>query len=173
MITEKKIKEIVDDCKKKGFSVKVRDIAYVLLCERIEDHKIVYMTLFGEAPKNIKNLDNSPQITYLRDYMKYSMKDDKINGVMRVSFEENRDSMIELLKQTQTAMDNGEIDKKDGLKILTDIRVKLNDKFNVSDNSQNSFVVVEPKFNSICECGREIYVPTKEDLMRQYDLIEK
>ena len=70
-------------------------------------------------------------------------------------------------------MENGEIDKKDGLKILTDISVKLNDKFSVNDTNNQRVVIVNKKFNAICDCGREIYVPTKEDLMEKYNLIEK
>ena len=70
-------------------------------------------------------------------------------------------------------MQNGEIEKKDGLKILTDISVKLNDKFSVNDTNNQRVVIVNKKFNAICDCGREIYVPTKEDLMEKYNLIEK
>ena len=74
---------------------------------------------------------------------------------------------------TEKAMENGEKDKKDGLKILTDISVKLNDKFSVNDTNNQRVVIVNKKFNAICDCGREIYVPTKEDLMEKYNLIEK
>ena len=81
--------------------------------------------------------------------------------------------MIKLIKKTQDAMDEGLMEAKDGLKIIADIRVKLNDKFNVSDKSKSGIVIVESKYNSVCSCGREIYIPTREQLMARYNLIEK
>jgi hypothetical protein len=70
-------------------------------------------------------------------------------------------------------MESGDIEKKDGLKILTDISTKLNDKFGAKEEMKDQMVVVECKFNSVCSCGREIYIPTKEDLMKKYNLVEK
>ena len=82
---------------------------------------------------------------------------------------------ILLLKKTKVICLNskGTIDIKDGLKILTDISVKLNDKFNIADTTKDQLVVVNTKYNSTCEyCNHEIYIPTKEDLMKKYNLIE-
>lgn len=62
---------------------------------------------------------------------------------------------------------------KDGVKAEIEIRSKLNDKFKVSEEGGQQYIIVEQKFNSICECGREISVPTKEDLMKKYNLVEK
>ena len=81
--------------------------------------------------------------------------------------------MLKLKKDTELAMENHEIDKKDGLKILADLSTKLNDKFNVQADNVDQMVFVSCKFNSICEsCGRELYIPTKEELMKKYNLIE-
>ena len=98
---------------------------------------------------------------------------DKKRKTADISFEENKEYMLKLKADTEKAMEDGEIDKKDGLKILTDISVKLNDKFSVNDTNNQRVVIVNKKFNAICDCGREIYVPTKEDLMEKYNLIEK
>jgi hypothetical protein len=81
--------------------------------------------------------------------------------------------MLKLKKETEDAMASGEIDKKDGLKILSDISVKLNDKFSVSEEVKEQLIYVNAKYNAICECGRELYIPTKEDLMKEYNLVEK
>ena len=71
-------------------------------------------------------------------------------------------------------MANQEIDKKDGLKILAQISTTLNDKFKVSSEDVQQRIFVNKKFNSICSnCGKELYIPTKEDLMEKYDLVEK
>ena len=54
------------------------------------------------------------------------------------------------------------------------ISVKLNDKFQVQGEVKEQLIVVNTKFNAICgSCGREIYIPTKEDLMEKYNLVEK
>ena len=81
--------------------------------------------------------------------------------------------MLKLKKDTEKAMNKGEIDKKDGLKILADLSVKLNDKFQVREERVEQVVHVFSKFNAICQCGREIYIPTKEDMMKKYNLVEK
>jgi hypothetical protein len=69
-------------------------------------------------------------------------------------------------------LDDGKIDIKDALKIQADLRVKLNDKFSVKEDVKEQVVIVNRKYNSVCSCGRELYIPTKEDLMEQYNLIE-
>jgi hypothetical protein len=89
-----------------------------------------------------------------------------------ITFEQNKAEIISLIKQTQDALANKEIEVKDALKIEADLRVKLNDKFSVSDTNQEQLVIVNCKYNAVCECGREIYIPTKEDLIKEYNLIE-
>mgnify|MGYP003457208386 CR=1 FL=1 len=89
-----------------------------------------------------------------------------------ISFEENKAYMLKLKKDTEDAMQKGEIDKKDALKILTDISTKLNDKFRINQEEREQMVIVSPKYNTICKCGRELYIPTKEELMEKYNLIE-
>lgn len=90
-----------------------------------------------------------------------------------ITFEENKAYMLKLKKDTEDAIENNEIDKKDGLKILADLSVKLNDKFQVREERIEQVVHVFTKFNAVCQCGREIYIPTKQDLMKKYNLIEK
>ena len=90
-----------------------------------------------------------------------------------ITFEENKAEMIKLIKQADDRYANGEIDAKDHLKIVTELRVKLNDKFQVKEEMKEQLVIVNQKYNAICDgCGRETYIPTKEDLMKQYNLIE-
>ena len=75
--------------------------------------------------------------------------------------------------EIKAAERNGEIDKKDSLKMQADLRNKLDNKLESVSGDATQFIIVNQKFNSICEyCGREISVPTKEDLMKKYNLIE-
>lgn len=178
MITNEKIENIINDCKKMNYDIRIRDISYVLLCRFIQDKHIVYKSIFGASTNDaeIDLYDQSKSIAFLKNYL----KDIEPSGAKTrkkkdsdISFDENKEEMIKLIKEAQEALDRGEIEAKDALKIQADLRVKLNDKFAVKDEVQQQYVVVNTKYNSICEkCGAELYIPTKEDLMKEYNLID-
>lgn len=177
MITNEKIESIINECKKVGHDIRIRDISYVLLCRFIQDKHVVYKSIFGASTNEVEIdvYDQSKHITFLKGYLKdiepNSNKTRKKKDA-DISFDENKEEMIKLIKEAQDAMDRGEIEAKDGLKIQADLRVKLNDKFSVKEESQEQLVVVQKKYNAICSCGKEIYIPTKEDLMEEYNLVE-
>lgn len=171
MITNEKIAEIITKMVDSGYSVRVGDVAYVLLCRNFDDSQVAYKALFGDgSDAEISLYSKSKAIVALTKCMKemfgWDSKED-------ITFEENKAYMLKLKRDTEKAMADGDIDKKDGLKILTDISTKLNDKFGAKEEMKDQIVVVNCKYNSICECGKEIYIPTKEDLMKQYNLVEK
>ena len=176
------IKKIIEDASKKGFKIGVRDIAFVVLLDTFEDEDIAYKCLFGSESGFMQEYASvyarTGAVEYIKDYINILSTNNgsrsKKQDVDDITFDENKSYMIKLKKDTEEAMANGEIEKKDALKILADISVKLNDKFNVKDaNEDRQVVIVQNKFNAICECGREIYVPTKEELMKKYNLVEK
>lgn len=166
---------IIDQCKKKGYNIKVRDISYLYLCEIYTDTNIAYKSIFGDDTEEcIANYQNSGAMKYLRSILDTNIVDEK-KTKQDISFEENKAYMLALKKQTEEAIENGEVDKKDGLKILADLSVKLNDKFNVADNTKNQVVIVNQKFNEVCPyCNREVSakIPTKEECMKIYNLKE-
>lgn len=182
MVNERKISEIISHCGNAGYQIRVRDIAYAFLLKHISDKTIAYKCVFGQpdSEKEVDSYHNSTEISYLRSYIDYNVepKQEKKKGKKGkdddlISFEENRAAMVDLLTKTQVAMDNGEIEPKDGLKILADLRVKLNDKFNVNEVVKDQLVIVEPKYNMICErFNCECYLPTKNDLIEMYNLKE-
>ena len=176
------IKKIIEDASKKGFKIGVRDIAFVVLLDAFENEDIAYKCLFGSESGFMQEYASvyarTGAVEYIKDYIDILSTSNgsrsKKQDVDDITFDENKSYMIKLKKDTEEAMANGEIEKKDALKILADISVKLNDKFNVKDaNEDRQVVIVQNKFNAICECGREIYVPTKEELMKKYNLVEK
>ena len=130
-------------------------------------------------PDYAETYDNTATMQYLKSYVDMNFSDGTkkkkkiVSEDEDISFEENKAYMLKLKKDTEDAMANGEIEKKDGLKILTDISTKLNDKFNVQSNDTEQLIFVSCKYNKICECGKEIFVPTKEQLMEEYGLVEK
>lgn len=171
MISNNKIKEILEQMSEKGFAISVRDISYILLCRSYEDDIVAYKSLFGDSSETeITYYKQSTPIVELGKLMAESLG---WNSKEDITFEENKAYMLKLKADTERAMEAGDIEKKDGLKILTDISTKLNDKFGAKEEMKDQMVVVECKFNSVCSCGREIYIPTKEDLMKKYNLVEK
>ena len=149
-MTNKDLLDCINACSKKGYSVNIRDIAYVLLINEIEN-KTAYKCIFG--------------------------KDEDFNEDYYVTYqnEENKLEMIKLIKETQIALENGDIETKDALKIQADLRTKLNSQFNVSDDSNGQYIVVNQKFNDICPyCGREVSakIISKEEAKLIYNLKE-
>lgn len=155
----------------KGFAISVRDISYILLCRNYEDDIVAYKSLFGDgSDTEISYYKQSKPIVELSKLMSDTLG---WNSKEDITFEENKAYMLKLKADTEKAMEEGKLETKDGLKILSDISTRLNDKFNVQDKAVQQTVIVQCKYNSCCECGREIYVPTKEQLMEEYGLIEK
>lgn len=183
MIKTSTLLTIQKDCLASGFDVKVRDIAYVLLCKQFSDDEVAYKCLFPDEDK-FKDYDESASISFLRQY--FVMNSDIIYGRVdedgdrvrggeeEITFEENRRGLVKLLKDTEEALDDHMIEPKDAYKIMADIRLKLNNHFDVKEDVKDHVVIVENKYNSICpHCNREVSIPTKEELMKQYNLIEK
>lgn len=182
MISNEQIKRTIEDCAKANHTVSVRDISYVLLCMHFDDSLVAYKCIFGNDydynQEYHATYDQTATMAYLKTYVEFTLLNDKKKKKKSedISFEENKEYMLNLKRQTEDAMATGEIDKKDGLKILTDISVKLNDKFNVSDSSQEQLVVVNTKYDAVCpSCGREISRRpiTKDEAMEMYNLVEK
>lgn len=181
MIKNDDYTNIIESCKKAGYEVRIRDIAFCVLVNSIEDKNVCFQVIFGKGSENaIENYIKSKKMMYLSDMVKnsYLTKIDiqtKISAETpsTLSLEENREEMIKLLSEIDEALAQRKIEYKDALKYKTDIRTKLNDKFGVNESAEDNRVVVYKKFNSICKCGREIYIPTKEDLMEKYNLVEK
>lgn len=168
MLSNEKIAEIIDKCKSKGLIVRVRDIAYVVLCSVFDDNEVAYKTLFGEYD-SVDKYDNKDEIIELKKIIKSVTAKTHED----ITFEENKAYMLKLKKDTENAMAIGEIDKKDGLKILADLSVKLNDKFSVNEEVKDQMVVVNTKYNAVCPyCQHETYIPTKDDLIKEYNLKE-
>jgi hypothetical protein len=169
------IKKTIEHFKEIGETIRVRDIAYTLLSKMFADNKTAYQCLFGTDGYDDYADDEmrSKLEQYMSDegYIRSVSTDADTGGI---TFEQNRREMEILLEKTQQAMDDGLVDPKDALKIMADIRVKLNDKFKVESKQQARYIVVQKRYNNVCpHCNREIYIPSKQDLMEEYNLTEK
>lgn len=181
MISTEQIKQTVADCKKAGHSVSVRDISYVILTIHFEDGLVAYKSIFGNDydynQEYWNTYDQTASIEYLRSYVEMTLLSEKKAKKQSedISFEENKAYMLKLKKDTEDAMANNELEKKDGLKILAQISTTLNDKFKIRDNDVSQYVFVNQKYSSVCAyCGHECAPPpmSKEEAMQKYGLCE-
>lgn len=184
MITNDKLNTIILECQSSGYKVKIRDIAYLLLCRSFEDYKLAYKSIYGAECKDedIEKYDESKEISFLRTYLDVNFKDKSKNKKTisgtddDITFEENKAEIIRLIKQTQESLADGKIDAKDALKIEADLRIKLNDKFQVQSDTKEQMVVVNVKYDDVCSyCQHEVArrPMSKEEAMSKYNLIEK
>lgn len=179
MISTEDIRSICERSASMGQDVKVRDIAFVLLCRHFENPEIAYRSIF-RADADSSEVDayiRSEKTRLLKDVVKDYTKTLSVieKSEMGMTFEENKEALIDMLVRIKTAVDGGELDMKDALRMEKDIRVALNDKFSVGDDSrQQQFVLVEPKFNHICEWTRkECFLQTKEYAKKHWRLYER
>ena len=186
MISTEQVKQAIEDCKKAGHEIGIRDIAYVFLSKNFDDIRMPYRCLFGldvdYNPDYAETYDNTSTMQYLKGYVDMNFSDGTkkkkktIAEDEDISFEENKAYMLKLKKDTEDAIAKGEVDKKDGLKILADLSVKLNDRFSVQAEVKDQIVIVEQKYNDVCEyCQHEVArrIMTKEEAMKEYNLVEK
>lgn len=180
MITREDIVKITEKCADKGYNIKVRDIAYLILCKHLVNKDVAYMSLFGVEKNDgeISDYDKSEKINFLRTIIdEYIPTTKNVRTDLKssdITFEDNKEALVALLDDIQDAVLNEELDKKDAIKLETEIRVKLNDKFNVADETKQQYIIVEPKFNHICEwTHKECWLQTKEYAKKHWHLVEK
>ena len=182
--------KILADAKKMGHDLRMSDIFYTFELQRFENKDVIYSVLFGKgnSQEHIDNYDNSSKIRFLKKYINVNYPLESSTDSVQakrgrpkkmesehddITFEENKAYMLKLKKETEEAIKKGEIEKKDGLKILADLSVKLNDKFAVSEKQDEQRIIVYPKFNTICERTKsECWLQTKEFAMQHWGLIE-
>lgn len=176
------INKIVKDARDKGYDIRMSDISYWILRKYYEDNQIAYAVLFGKdfTPDTVKKYERTAKMRYLRDIVTpylYSDKDkdDSLQGSKQkkinrkdISVEENKEALIQLLATIKRMKTEGEIDAKDAVKLETDIRIKLNDKFENTTEKSEKIVIVNSKYNDICPyCHHEVRIKTDEDLLEE------
>lgn len=192
-MTVDEIKDIIKESRLAGHDVKMKDVAYIIVRTVIDDRAVAYRSIFdtAESEDSVKQYEMQPGIKFLKNRLKkyispkaqrsaapatkaQDTSDKDINSKYKdITFEENKEAMLELIDEIQEGMRNKEIDVAVGLKMQTDIRTKLQDKFEVSNKKDEHRIVVNTKFNHICEWTRkECFLQTKEYAMKQWGLIE-
>lgn len=181
MITKEQIQDCIAFCEEQGYFIEESDIAYLLINREFKDrYKAYELTKSRGVPDEyVDNYDSSDKIACLRKYMNEhwaKRKESVINTESiegAITFEENRDALIRYLGEIQKLMDEKKIEPKDGMKMMTDIRLKLNDKFNIKEAQVEQRIIVQPKFNYVCQyTHKECWLMTEEWAKKQYHLIK-
>lgn len=202
-MAKKYIDKVIDDAKKYGYDVRIRDVGYAILCSKLDDANMAYMLIFGDDG-NLETFSKLDRIKYLVRYFqseklqakekneaaeianliaksKGKKTDTTNDGSM--TFEENREGIEQQLREIvelkKDAMKPTEGEGAD-LKTLAllqkteaDLRVKLNDKFGAAEKTAEQYIIVQPKFNTICEhTRRECWLQTKEYAKEHWHLID-
>lgn len=156
-LKNKEIKEIIDNCAVNGYSITAKDVSFALLTFLIDDVSVCWKSIFTTPSSNADGYCKDEMFKFLIEQIQEHFKEDKVEG--DISFEENKQKIIELINETRTAQLRGEIDAKDALKIQADLRCKLNDKFDVKDTSNDQMIIVENKYNAVCPyCNHEVSI---------------
>lgn len=197
---ENEITKITEEAKKRGHDVRIRDVAYAMLRVRLRDSNIAFTVVFGTptAPGDIPAYEALESTKYLMRFFEKDLAPKEIEKKSNeeiikaltknkktdsdggsITFEENRAGMEEQIREIREAITKGmkeeTLDEKTfGVlqKTLADLRSRLNDKFGAAEKSAEQYIVVQPKFNTICNIThRECWCQTKSFAMEHWHLI--
>ena len=184
------LNRLIEDCKAVGFEVKMGDIIYALCVDDFKDKSIPYKSLFDKnaTDKEIRAYNKHKYTKFLKKYIDTNLlhkeevvsKSEETEFTQKyedISFEENKDAIIKMIAEAEKKYADGEIEWDKYSDRVSKLRIALKDKFEVSKAQDDQRVIVYKKYNDICVCGREIYRPTRddiiEDLKKTYDLVPK
>lgn len=176
------IKEILRVCATKGIDATENDVIFVILCGEIAFKNVAYKYAYpgktvkkgiGEALYATEPIKQLITVMTANGYTNEDVADLSENELTR---EQNKQGLIELIYRTERLMRKGRLEEKDGLRILGDLRVKLNDRFEMeAGNEERRIIVVPAKHDMVCpHTNRECYQwPSKEACIEKYNLKEK
>lgn len=172
-ITKEKIEKILNEAKGKGVDVRLRDIGYYALNKAFGNPELSYKMIFNQngAMSDAVEYESGKPYLFVREWFGNSSSAESISTDL--TFTENKQALIDMLNEITELAKSGEIPQKDAMKIKADIRVKLNDKFQVQESAGETIVVVPAKYDFICpHTSRECYQMTAEYAKKEFHLID-
>lgn len=197
-----RLEKIIEEAKKQSYEVRVRDVGYAVLVVGLGDEALAYKLIFSDDG-NETTYKELPHIKFLINYLKAEdlkrkeskeaediakliaqSKGKKNDADGSMTFEENREGIetqlreiVELKKEAMNPMCDEQGADLKTLALLqkteADLRVKLNDKFGAAEKTAEQYIIVQPKFNHVCEITRrECWLQTKEYAMEHWHLID-
>lgn len=172
MIKQNDIQTILTSVRASWEEASEKDIAFAVLCDTFEDKDLAYSLAYGSKCRNIDMFCGSKNIERLMAVLRpfgigRAVTAESLTG------EENKQGLIDMLRRIPESVAKGEISKRDALKLEADIRVKLQDKFDVeTSEEQHRIIIVPQKKDMVCphthkECTQW---PSKEDCIKHYKL---
>lgn len=147
-----------------------KDIVFCAICDVISDKDVAFLYAYGkkgDGAVRYADADIKKLLAILEPF--------GIGAISSatVTKEQNKQDLIKLLERVQKLGEEGGLEIKDALKLEGDLRVKLNDKFEMEESQkQKRLITVPQKHDLICphtqrECS---YWPSKEACMEHYKL---
>jgi hypothetical protein len=169
MIKEGDINNIVDSLKSECPDISEKDIAFLSLSD-VMDKDVALRIIYGNRKRSYP--DDRKLKILSHALIPFGIGVISESGISR---EQNKAELIKLLKRIEDADASGTIDAKDALKMEADIRVKLNDKFDMEEERGSKRIIVVPqKHDIVCpHTNRECtFMPTKSACMKYYGLTD-
>lgn len=171
MLSVTDISDILRSVKADWPAVSEADIAFAVLCESYSDKDAAFRAVYGKAGKADGFLKSKGMVRLRKVLESYG-----IGGVCTedITQAENKGQLVKMIGRVENAMTQGEMDVTAGMKLITDIRIKLQDKFDMEQGDRRQRIIIVPaKHDYICphtnrECTK---MPTKEACMRKYNLV--
>lgn len=173
MLKKENIKLILESARNDWQSVTEKDIVFAILCDVFEDKTLAYRMAYRKTEKDAEAFYKTPRfkkfLTLLEPFGIGSVDSTTITR------EQNKGDLIKLLARVQALGENGGLEIKDALKLEGDLRVKLNDKFEMEESQRQKRIIIVPsKHDVICptthrECN---YWPTRKACVRHFGLID-
>lgn len=173
MIKKDDIKIILDSVRPDWQSVSEKDIAFAVLCDTFEDKNFAYRIAYRSTGKEAEEFYNRPRFKKLLDALEPFGVGIVDNNT--ITKEENKSELLKLLGRIDDMLASNDLDPKDAIKMQTDIRVKLNDKFEMEESQKQKRIIVVPaKHDIVCpKTNRECnYWPTKKACCNHFGLID-
>lgn len=148
------------------------DVAFAALCDTFEDKNFAYRIAYGKKGDG-DVLYETPR--FKKMLVALEPFGVGVVNVAAITKEQNKNDLIKLLERVQMLGESKAIDIKDALKMEGDLRVKLNDKFEMEETQKQKRIIIVPsKHDIVCphtnrECN---FWPSKAACMKHYQLKE-
>lgn len=191
------LERITKYAKERGFDVRIRDIAFALCKTKFQDSLTSYSAIFGLPQSDgevavyekgegvqlllryfeddlFKKEDKEPTDAELIASLTKSVDSGKKTDPDDITAEENKAEIIKRIKELKEMYESGEIVAKDYIKLDLEARVKLADKFGVTEDAQKTVLILPPTYDKICpHTHHECFEMTKQYAMQKWHLIEQ
>lgn len=172
MIKTDDIKIVLETMRSEWPDITAKDIVFAVLCDSFEDKDFAFRVAYEKKGDGKGQCDKKEFKSLLSTLEPFGVGMVSSSAITK---EQNKQDLVKLLGRVQSLGNDGELELKDALKLEGDLRVKLNDKFEMEESQKQKRIIVVPsKHDIICpntnrECN---FWPTKSACIKHYNLKE-